>query len=203
MLSGWRRVNEEGGLTMVELVITLTMLLLVVGTLLGVVESVNRGVIRQQDRSISNDQVRLAVEQLDREIRSGNVLYDPALETPPGLNLRIYTQANANTRNPSFQCVQWLIRDHQLLRRAWPPGSPQSVGDWRTIAEDVVNTQSSPAFALDADPNKGGRTVDITLLVNSTPNDPTNRTVRIETSITGRNTSFGFPVDVCNPAPAP
>jgi hypothetical protein len=79
------------------------------------------------------------------------------------------------------------------------------VTDWRIIAENVINAEPGvevAAFALDPDENKGGRTVDIVLMVNSTPDDPTNRTVRIETSLTGRNTSFGFPVDVCDPVPA-
>jgi prepilin-type N-terminal cleavage/methylation domain-containing protein len=197
------RVADERGFTLPELAITLAMLLVVTGTFLGVLDSVNRGVMRQQDRSISNDSARLAVERLDREIRSGNVLYDPEFEVSGNYSLRIYTQANATTRTPSFQCVQWLIEDQQLLRRFWPPGEPEVVSDWRVVTDNVVNVlEGQPAFALDPDGDKGGRTVDIVLMVNSTPDDPTNRTVRIETSLTGRNTSFGFPVDVCDPVPA-
>jgi prepilin-type N-terminal cleavage/methylation domain-containing protein len=195
--------TDERGFTLPELAITLAMLLVVTGTFLGVLDSVNRGVMRQQDRSISNDQARLAVEMLDREIRSGNVLYDPEDEVSGHYSFRIYTQANATTRTPSFQCVQWLIEDEQLLRRFWPPTEPENVSDWRVIAENIVNVlEGEPAFALDPDDDKGGRTVDIALMVNSTPDDPTNRTVRIETSLTGRNTSYGFPVDVCDPVPA-
>jgi prepilin-type N-terminal cleavage/methylation domain-containing protein len=197
------RVADERGFTLPELAITLAMLLVVTGTFLGVLDTVNRGVMRQTDRSISNDSARLAIERLDREIRSGNVLYDPEDEVSGNYSLRIYTQANATTRTPSFQCVQWLIEEEQLLRRFWPPGEPGDVSSWRVIAENVVNVlEDEPAFALDPDEDKGGRTVDIVLMVNSTPDDPTNRTVRIETSLTGRNTSFGFPVDVCDPVPA-
>jgi type II secretory pathway pseudopilin PulG len=198
------RFRDEGGFTLTELVIVITMLLVVTATFLTVLDSVNRGVIRQQDRSISNDQARLAIERLDREIRSGNLLYDPADEALADYSLRIYTQANATTRTPSFQCVQWTIEDQLLLRRFWPPGEPGSASDWRIVAENVVNRDvvpPQPAFALDPDPDKGGRIVDVVLLVNSTPDDPANRTVRIETSLTGRNTSFGFPEDVCDPAP--
>jgi prepilin-type N-terminal cleavage/methylation domain-containing protein len=197
------RVADERGFTLPELAITLAMLLIVTGTFLGVLDTVNRGVMRQQDRSISNDSARLAIERLDREIRSGNVLYDPEDEVSGNYSLRIYTQANATTRTPSFQCVQWLIEDEQLLRRFWPPTEPEDVSGWTVVADNVVNVlEDEPAFALDPDEDKGGRTVDIVLMVNSTPDDPTNRTVRIETSLTGRNTSFGFPVDVCDPVPA-
>jgi prepilin-type N-terminal cleavage/methylation domain-containing protein len=195
-------LGDQRGFTITELAITLAMLLVVTGTFVGVLESLNRAVIRQEDRSINNDQARLAVEQLDREIRSGNVLYDPAAEDDANFSMRIYTQSNATTRTPSFQCVQWVIEDEELLRRSWPPGEPENVSDWRIIAENVVNVEEGvDAFALDPDTDKGGRTVDIVIMVNSTPEDPTNRTVRIETSITGRNTSFGFPEDVCDPVP--
>jgi hypothetical protein len=44
--------------------------------------------------------------------------------------------------------------------------------------------------------------VDIVLMVNSRPDREVSRPVRIETSLTGRNTSFGFPLDVCDPVPA-
>jgi prepilin-type N-terminal cleavage/methylation domain-containing protein len=198
-----RRLRRDEGFSLPEVLIASAMLLVVLATFLTVVESMNRSVMRQQDRSISNDQARLAVEQLDREIRSGNVLYDPAGEALADYSFRIYTQSNAPTRDPGFQCVQWVIVDQNLLRRAWPPGNPEDVGAWRVIAENVVNVEvGQPAFSLDPDADKGGRTVDIVLIVDSTPDDPTNRAVRIETSLTGRNTSFGFPVNVCEPAPA-
>jgi type II secretory pathway pseudopilin PulG len=194
--------RDERGYSLTELTIVVAMLVLVTGTFLTVMETVNRAVIRQEDRSTNNDQARLAVEQLDREIRSGNVLYDPADEDEANYSLRIYTQANAPTRTPSFQCVQWDIQEGSLLRRSWPPGEPENVSDWRLIAENVVNEdEGEPAFRLDPAADKGGRTVDIVLLINSTPGDPTNNTVRIETSLTGRNTSFGFPEDVCDPVP--
>ena len=204
--------SDERGFTLPELMITVSMLVIVVATFLGVLENINTAVGRQQDRSISNDDARLAIERLDREIRSGNVLYNPEDEAEPFYSFRIYTQANATTRTPSFQCVQWLIQDRELLRRFWPPGEPENVSGWTVVAENIVNADPGvqvPAFTLDlpADTDnpagsKGGRTVDIVLIVDSTPDDATNNAVRIETSLTGRNTSFGFPVDVCEPAPA-
>jgi Tfp pilus assembly protein PilV len=196
---------DQRGFTLPELAITVSMLFVVMATFLGVLDSINTAVGRQQDRSISNDQARLAVERLDREIRSGNVLYNPEDEAEPFYSFRIYTQANATTRTPSFQCVQWLIEDQELLRRFWPPGEPEDVSDWTVVAENIVNAEPGiavPAFTLDPDDDKGGRTVDIVLIVDSDLDDPVSRAVRIETSLTGRNTSFGFPVDVCDPVPA-
>jgi type II secretory pathway pseudopilin PulG len=126
------RLAQEGGMTLAELMITLSLLLVTTAAFLTVLQSVQTGVIRQQERSMTNDAARLAIQRLDREIRSGNVLYDPAGEALASYSMRIYTQANAPTRNPAFQCVQWKIEDQQLLRRSWPSGRPEEVSGWGT-----------------------------------------------------------------------
>ena len=201
----FERLRREEGMTITEVTVVLAMLLIVLGAFLTVLDSVNRGVVAQQERSEMNDEARLAMERLDREVRSGNVLYDPAAEVPANYSLRIYTQANATTRTPSFVCVQWKIEDRELLRRSWPPGNPGAVSEWLLVADEIVNrelTPGVPAFALDPDPAKNGRTVDVTFMVDTDPDDATNRTVRIQTSLTGRNTSFGYAGDACSPIPA-
>ena len=194
--------RSERGYTLVEVAIAATIMALVTSIFLAVLASVQNSVGREQDRSQDNDQARLAVEQLDREILSGNLLYDPAAENPAYYSLRVYTQANASSRTPAFQCVQWLIQSGQLKRRSWPAGEPEQVSDWRVIAENVVNQNLNVrAFELDADPSKGGRTIDVTILVNNKLSTRPSQTVRIQTSITGRNTSYGYPANVCSPAP--
>jgi prepilin-type N-terminal cleavage/methylation domain-containing protein len=196
-------VRDQRGMTLTELIIVTSMLLVVTGSFLLVVESVQTSVYRQQRRSETNDQARLAIEQLDREIRSGNILYDPSLEPIPFYSLRVYTQANAPTRTPSFQCVQWKIEQQRLWRRSWPPDQPSLVSSWRLIAEHVVNVElDERAFDLDPDPNKAGRTLDVVLMVNADFATERSRTVRIQSSLTGRNTSLGYPITVCDPAPA-
>lgn len=197
--------RDQRGMTLTELIIVASMLLVVTGSFLLVVESVQTSVFRQQRRSETNDQARLAMEQLDREIRSGNILYDPRFEPIPFYSLRVYTQANAPTRTPSFQCVQWKIEQRRLWRRSWPPDQPSLVSSWRLIAEHVVNREPTvlqPAFDLDPDPNKAGRTLDVVLMVNADFATERSRTVRIQSSLTGRNTSLGYPITVCDPAPA-
>jgi Tfp pilus assembly protein PilV len=179
----------------------ITVIVLTVG--LGALASVQSTFNRQSERTDANNQAGLAIQQLEREIVSGNVLYDPALEAAPypaNYSLRIYTQSNANTRTPGYQCEQWVIDGQKLLRRTYPEDQPQLASGWRIVATDIVNRDLSPAipaFTLSLDPQKGGRTVDIVLMVNAGQSRP----VRIETSVTGRNSSFGFPTDPC-PAPA-
>jgi hypothetical protein len=196
--------------------IVMFMMTIVIVIFTTVFENLNQGVATQQERSRANDEARLAIEQLDREIRSGNVLYDPATEVSPYepfFTFRIYSQANATTRQVSLSsytdpsgatCVQWLINDdEELVNRFWKPGDPSVVSDWRVVADHVVNrtlATSVPAFTLDAD---SSRTVVIVLMVDADTNESVSRPVRIETSLTGRNSTLGFSPNTCDPPPAP
>jgi type II secretory pathway component PulJ len=198
--------REESGMTLTELMITVALLVLVTAALLTFLDSMNRAVLEETQRSQANDQARLAIEQMDREIRSGNYIYDPQNEPSPYqyLQLRVYTQANAPTRTPAVQCVQWRIEDSELLRRSWPTGDPGAASDWRVVAENIVNAHPSvdeAAFTIDNGAT-GGRTVDISLYVDVDPDDTQSQPVRLDTSLTARNTPSGYTSSVCNPAPS-
>jgi len=200
-------------MTLPEVLVSMSVMLIVLAIFGGILISVQRGYQRESDRSQDNDQARLAVEELDREIRSGNVLYDPAQENDPandivaGMSMRIYTQSNANTR-PGFRCVQWRITSNkQLQRRAWPtnwrddPGT--LVSSWRVISEHVVNRSDNPqvqAFALDnSDTAYGNRLVTVTIVVDDNP--ASGQEVRIQSSVEGRDTTFGYPNSACADVP--
>jgi type II secretory pathway component PulJ len=215
-----RRRRSEAGTSLVELMITISLLSVVLTIFFGLVVSVQNGLVREADRSQSNDEARLAVEELDREIRSGNVLYDPAngdacqpvngVAAPagcattdvahaiyPGMSLLVYTQANATSRSGSGgeRCVQWRVMNGQLQRRLWANGASPTAS-WRIVTDHLVNqTGSSPAFSVD--PAK--RTVTVDLRVNQNPKH--GNTVRIDTSVEGRNTIYGYPQTVCDPSP--
>jgi prepilin-type N-terminal cleavage/methylation domain-containing protein len=204
-----RRLREERGMTLVELVVSMMVLgiaMLIFSTTLMTIQT---SIVKQDHLSRSNDQARLALEQLDREMRSGNVLYDPATEgtstTASSADnyyyVRIYTQTNADTRG--YSCVQWRINSSkQLQTRWWPPEDPDSVTSWRTVAEGIVNRAFSvPAFQLDSDPLKGSRVLNVTLRVSTDPNATPLKAFELQSSFTGRNTSYGFPVSVCSPVP--
>ncbi len=206
--------RDQRGMSLVELMISVALMAVVATIFSTVLLSIQKAVIRQQARSEINDQARLALEQMDREIRSGNVLYDPASEPTalcagkdcrPSFSLRVYTQANAPTRQATYggdgqHCVQWVIDDQKLFRRAWEVGGVASLNGWRMVAEGVVNREPSvnvPAFTF---PSAESKVLDITLMLNSRfgSNDPP-RTVRMATSIAIRNAGTGDP---CSPIPS-
>jgi hypothetical protein len=128
------------------------------------------------------------------------------------MNLIVYTQTNATTRNPGNRCVQWRISGTFLERRDWrtdwrTASGSNAVSDWRVVAEDVVNrappeTPSTPvpAFVLDTSQVAyGNRIMAVTILSNEHPS--TGKTVRITSSVTARNTEFGYPSSVCSDIP--
>jgi prepilin-type N-terminal cleavage/methylation domain-containing protein len=199
------RARDERGMSLVEVMVASIILGVVVLVFTGTLASVQKAVVNQDNLSRTNDQARLAVEQLDREIRSGNVLYDPADEDPPFdpfYTVRVYTQTNAPSRN-TFSCVLWEITDAGELRtRRWPPDDVTAATAWRVVATGIVNRELGvPAFELDTDPLKGERTLSITLRVNEDFKNRPSQTIEIQESLTGRNTSYGYPVSVCGTTP--
>jgi type II secretory pathway pseudopilin PulG len=200
-------------MTLLELVVTIGLLSVVMAAIVPIMISVQASFGRESDRSQSNDQARLAVEELDREIRSGNVLYNPMSESDPangiypGMSLRIYTQTNAATRNPGNRCVQWRVIGGELQKRDWATTwrTDGKVDGWRIVADHIVNQPNpptpptTPVFQLDTDPSKGGRSVIISVLVQQ--DSSSGKPVKIQLAVTGRNTEYGYPSSVCTDIP--
>jgi prepilin-type N-terminal cleavage/methylation domain-containing protein len=199
-----RALRSSEGFSLLEVLMAMFIMSIVVVVFGSVFASVLQSVSTEEDLSQSNDEARLAIQQLDRELRSGNVLYDPASESDAGYMLRIYTQTNAPVAQP--RCVLWRINSsRQLQTRAWPPLQPGNATQWSLVADGIVNKSLSPAvqaFSLDTDPNRAGRTINVTLKVNSDLTNQPTRTATIKASLTGRNTSFGYPQDVCSVTPS-
>ncbi|HJR98862.1 MAG TPA: prepilin-type N-terminal cleavage/methylation domain-containing protein [Actinomycetota bacterium] len=201
-------LSDERGITLVEVMIATAILGIVMLVFTTTLASIQQAVVAEDVRNRLNDQARLALADLDRQVRSGNLLYDPASETevvePFGVDaesfmFRVYTQTKyQETDEP--RCALWLIDDERrLLYRHWPVQEPNEATDWRVVAEGVVNRETdTPAFALDP----AGRTVTVTIEANADlDHDPT-ATQSFSASLTGRNTSFGYPSNVCQDLPS-
>ena len=208
--------REERGMTLVELMISVALMMIVATIFTTMLTTIQRSVMQQQARSETNDQVRLAMQQLDREIRSGNFLTVPSAPAfacggktcAPGYNVKVWTQANVPTRqsasNPAGdQCVQWVIDGQTLYRRSWVPPSPPSAppapsSGWRAVTEGVVNyalDPKVPAFSL-----TGTKVLNVKLMLNSKLGGvDEHRTVPVSTSIAIRNTAT---VDSCATEPS-
>jgi type II secretory pathway component PulJ len=190
------------------------MVLLLLSIVLAVLSNAFISVLDQvqvsTQRSIGNDQARVAVDQLDNEIRSGNVFYDPAqLDDPANgiyahMALIIYTEADANTLNPGQRCVEWRIYNQVLEYRYWAPywTTGQTVSDWSIAATNVVNQNVTPqvnAFTLNPNTNYGNRLLDIDILTQ--PSNTKAQPAETQASVTGRDTQYGYPESVCATVP--
>jgi hypothetical protein len=147
---------------------------------------------------------------VDRQVRSGNLLYDPEEEADPlgrldgsgdpatGYLFRVYTQARFDDGTEN-RCVLWFVDDgRRLLTRWWPLDDVEAATPWRVAADGIVNFEEDTApFTLDED----GRTVTVTLAVNPDIEDRPEATQWFRVALTGRNTSFGYPSTVCDDIP--
>ena len=156
MLRLSRPARDERGFTLVELMTAMALLSIVVTAVMGVLFSVQKAVSFETNRSITNDNVRLAMEALDKEMRSAGaftVYTNGTFATvsssipPTGTAVVVYTQTNAPTRSVSspdvsgYMCVQWRLNGTDLQSRMWPltwRSNPSAlVTGWMNRAESV------------------------------------------------------------------
>ena len=195
-----RTSGTDSGQTLIELLVVMLVLSAVTAIVYGVLITVQRSTADTVKRADSVDQARLALSQIDRQVRSGNVFYDPVLETLP-MSMRVYTQSNGIKR-----CVQWQVTGGELRSRSWEPVTGVVEQDWHTVARNVVNVvDADPAtvdpqapFALaggGTTTSYGQRLVDILFLVKEPTSD--GKAVEVRGSLSGRNTQYGMDPGVC------
>jgi len=200
-------LNAEDGFTLGELMVASAILSIVLLVFTTTLATVQRSVGDQQVRSINNDNVRLALENLDRLVRSGNVLVDPSVvntdckATGSAYQcLLAYSQANGTTALPA-RCIQWRVEGTALQTRWWEPAEKATTTTaWREVATGIQNLQTTPVtetFRLDPDPLKQGRSVEVLFIVGTGTAGVDGPVARVEASLTARNTSYGYLSDAC------
>jgi prepilin-type N-terminal cleavage/methylation domain-containing protein len=202
-----RDLGSEDGFTLSELVVASAILSIVVLVFTTTFSTIQRSVSEQQVRSVNNDNVRLALENLDRLVRSGNVLVDPSIvntdckATGSAYQcLLAHSQANGTSALPA-RCIQWRVEGTVLQTRWWEPEEKATTTTaWREVATGIQNLQTSPVtqtFRLDPDPLKQNRSVEILFLVGTGARGVDGPLARVEASLTARNTSYGYLSDAC------
>ena len=200
----------ESGLTLVEMLVSMIVFGIAMAIVTGAAIAVVRMSHQAQDSSDAVFAVRQAVDTIDRQVRSGNVLWSPQDEatyvttcqgmgTNAGSCMRIFTQANGNEK-----CVQWqMLADssgtYTLRMRSWATTwqTGGAVTGWGVVARGL--TMSQAPFTLEG----AGTPYDRRLLrVHLAARDArTGHEIPIDQSIAGRNTSFGYDSGQCLPVP--
>ncbi|GIG20379.1 hypothetical protein Cch01nite_11030 [Cellulomonas chitinilytica] len=217
--------DDDRGWTLIELLVSMTIFIGLLGMVFTILVTVSQQTKDNLARTRAVDQAQLGLMQLDRQVRSGNVISDPALETSAGsgvptyYSLRVYTQTDG-----VFQCVQWRVRfpagsSYGVLEfRSWKPNW-QAVGGvsaWRVTARNLVQPSSStvnpadpatwPPFFVqqhDAELSSQAQTIRVTLRLKDPAQRASSKPETVSSVLTGRNTVFGYPADSCAIVPAP
>ena len=92
-------------------------------------------------------------------------------------------------------------QSYELQRRDWPKDwtSADGIPQWAVVADHLMNRVSPQTTAFTVDSAQNPRTVTVSLLVNQSP--ASSKTVRVDTTVEGRNTVYGFPIALCSAIP--
>jgi len=71
-------LGDERGMTLVELIVAMSILAIAMVILLSALTTIQGATVREDVRSRTVDQSRLAMQTVDRQVRSGNPLYPPS-----------------------------------------------------------------------------------------------------------------------------
>jgi type II secretory pathway pseudopilin PulG len=213
-LSARGRRGGERGTTLIELLVSMGIFSLCMTVVFGAVILVMRKSSDVQKSADAASELRLALAQIDRQVRSGNVLFSPADEaayvstcvgdatTNSGTCMRIFTQSNG-----SEKCVQWQLIDDaahpgtKLLRtRSWAT-TWVTTGDltgWGTVARGLTLTGANPFKLEGATTPYKERLLDVRL---ESFDKRRGTSVVITSSLSGRNTTYGYSSAQCIPVP--
>jgi len=193
----WRSPREEG-YSLIELLVVMAIFGGLMSIVLTVLITVQKQARDNLGRSEQVGQAKLGLMQIDRQVRSGNVVIDPAQPGELPRSLRVYTQTDGVRR-----CVQWQVIDKTLRYRSWDPGVGGVVEGWRVVARTLLADAQQPATNFQRVTAAGGsqaQSVRIRLFLQA--KESGGKPVEVTTILSGRNTIYGYPADVCLPIPA-
>jgi Tfp pilus assembly protein PilW len=167
-------VADERGTSLLEVVVTSALLLFAFAAILPMLISMQKTVVVTDMRGRTNDEAHVALAQLERDVRSGNVLNQVLAG---GTGVTIYTQDDG----PPFRCVRYTVAGGELRRSQRLAGGTDAWSAPAVVAEGL--TTATGAFAISAD----GQTLQVDL---SFDQGESSRPLRLATSITGRNTTY-------------
>lgn len=220
-----RQVRDRGdrGFTLVELLVAMTIFSLLMAVLTALFITMLGQASDNLGRQRAVEQSRLGLSQIDRQVRSGNLILDPSLDgvpqsgVPANYSLRIFTQEGTS----GDKCVQWRVifpsatsKFGQLEFRSWKPADITTVTSWSrvasnlvapTVAFDPLVSESWPPFWVDTSLPSGSSAQNIRISLRlSDPNALATAKPQVLTSVvTGRNTVFGYSALNCATVPAP
>ncbi len=212
------RDERDGGYTLVELIVAMSIMTGLLAVVFTILITVTQQTADNLGRVRQTEQLRIGLMQIDRQVRSGNVISDPLAETvgdsgvEPGYSLRVYTQADG-----VFECAQWRViftdgvDQGELQYRSWDPAwaSTGLVEGWQAVARGIVDQRASnpsaarPFERTASAGSSAAQSVRVSLWVKDSQALDRSNASTISSVLTGRNTVFGYPSDRCANVPSP
>lgn len=222
LLKTWRRAKrgEDGGFTLVELLVSMTIFSLLMAVILSLMITMMGQANDTVGRQRAVEQARLGLSQIDRQMRSGNLILDPAQDgedesgVPSNYSVRIFTQEGGVEK-----CVQWRVIYYdgsefgQLEFRSWDPVSTATATGWSRVASNLTmpvepfsigDPETWPPFWVDTTAAAtDAQSIRITLRMSDPSANSDAKAQVLTTTVTGRNTVFGYSPLTCSTFPAP
>ena len=191
--------TDQQGWSLVELLVVMTLFSGLMGICFSVLISVQNQTADGLARDEAVVQANLGLAQIDRQVRSGNVVITPGTVGELANSLRVYTQTYGVRK-----CVQWQVYQGTLRYRSWDPlGDGTVVNSWSVVARNLVDDPSAaprPSFQpVQQLAGSQAQSVRVNLWIK--PLQDKGKPVEISTVLFGRNTVYGFPGDVCSNVP--
>jgi Tfp pilus assembly protein PilV len=142
-----RRGATDAGITLVEVVVSMTILSVVMAMFTGGVLQMYRAANRTEAAATSQSQINIAFLRLDKEIR-----YAAGISTPGSVASDPYVEfLTTYTGTPVCTELRLRVAARQLQRRTWAQGSsPLTPSPWIPLASDISSTQPFTLSAADA-----------------------------------------------------
>jgi len=162
------RSRSESGVTILELVMSITLISIVSAVFLPVLDTATRSVRPLQAQSVAVDDLRSSLAMIGRELRSALCITQPSANGPSGNVLRFTTEAN----DQQYE-VTYTVTNGTLLR--------QVTNQSQVILVGTGLTGQGAAFTYIATPR---RTVKVDFTYQP---DPTQPGRELSTVMAGRN----------------
>ena len=132
--------DGEAGFTMIEMIITISILTIFMGLFTGAVLAITDATQKQQSLADATDQINKAFNRLDTEVR-----YASLATTPGQVGLDWYVEIyDQNTTVPT--CTQLRLQNstHLLQQRTWAStGAAATPSGWITLAARISNNPTT------------------------------------------------------------
>ena len=148
------RDPQDGGATMIEVVVSMVVMSVVMSIFTTGIVAIYRVINKTESLSSTQIQITTAFQRLDRELRYASAISQPNSVALGGAYYAEYLMTNTGTDT----CVQLRLKTStsRLERRSWPQtAAPPTPSPWVLLVSPVARIQSTPLLPFEFVPAGG------------------------------------------------